>query len=114
MAPIHSNARGRLLGILTLAVLLAAFAAIARAADDSAAPANVAGTWQMTVNEGSFNATLTITQDGGTIKGTQKSDFGDSALTGTVRGNAIHFPVNIDSPNGAFTVTHDGTVDGDT
>jgi hypothetical protein len=110
--PIHLNARARLIIALATVALVAALATAVHAADDT--PANVAGTWQMTINDGAFNATLTLTQDGGTIKGTQKSDFGDSAIAGTVKGNAIHFTVNVDSPNGAFTVTHDGTVSGDT
>jgi hypothetical protein len=114
MKPTNLNLRGRLLGVLALAALLAVVATVARAANDTPAPANVAGTWQLTIDTASFTATLAIQQDGETIKGTQHSDFGDSPIAGTVKGNTIHFTVNVDSPNGAFTVTHDGTVTGDT
>jgi len=103
--------RARFAGIL--AVMLLAAAAMVVRADD--APANVAGTWQFTADssQGTFTATLTIQQDGGTIKGTQKSDFGDATITGTVKGNAIQFTVSVSGPNGSFTVDHDGTVTGD-
>ncbi|MGC1187991.1 MAG: hypothetical protein WA871_11430 [Candidatus Acidiferrales bacterium] len=95
--------------------LMAAFAIAVRAADDTP-PANVAGAWQMTADtpQGTFTATLTIEQDGETIKGTQKSDYGEVPIAGTVKGNAIQFTVTVSSPNGSFTVTHDGTVAGDT
>jgi hypothetical protein len=106
--------RVRIVGAVVALALLAAFGAIARAADD--APANVAGTWQFSADsaQGTFNATLTIEQDGGTLKGTQKSDFGEIPITGTIKGNAIQFTVTVNSPNGSFTVVHDGTVSGDT
>jgi len=114
MSDIKPTRRVRIAGAVIALALLAAVATVARAADD--APANVAGTWQFTADspQGTFAATLTIQQDGGTLKGTQKSDFGEVPITGTVKGNAIQFTVNVDSPNGSFTVTHDGTVTGDT
>ncbi|MGD0841691.1 MAG: hypothetical protein ABSA32_11070 [Candidatus Acidiferrales bacterium] len=101
--------RARFAGILAVMLL----AAVVRADD---APANVAGAWQFTADssQGTFTATLTIQQDGGTIKGTQKSDFGDATITGTVKGNTIQFTVTVSGPNGSFTVDHDGTVTGDT
>ncbi|MGO9640801.1 MAG: hypothetical protein ACLP1Y_05805 [Candidatus Acidiferrales bacterium] len=97
-----------------LALLLAAGAAAGLRAD--AQPANVAGTWQMTVegSQGSFTAVLSIQQDGEKIKGTSKSDFGDASLDGTVKGNAIDFVVHVHGDNGDFDVEHTGTVDGDT
>jgi hypothetical protein len=113
MNAIKPSRRARFIGAVISLALLAAIATMARADD---APANVAGTWQFSADspQGTFTATLTIEQDGGTIKGTQKSDFGDAPITGTVKGNAIQFSVTVNSPNGAFTVTHDGTVTGDT
>jgi hypothetical protein len=114
MNNMETKRRVRIVGTFVALTLLAAFAIVARAADD--APANVAGTWQFSADssEGTFNATLTIEQDGGTLKGTQKSDFGDVPITGTIKGNAIQFSVTVNSPNGSFTVVHDGTVSGDT
>ncbi len=94
--------------------LLLAVGALGLRADDQ--PANVAGTWQMTVDggQGTLTMVLTIQQDGGKIKGTSKSDFGESPLEGTVKGNAIDFIVHVKSDNGDFDVEHTGTVDGDT
>lgn len=105
--------RAQFAGAVISLALLAAFAPVVRS-DDT--PANVAGTWQFSADssQGTFNATLTIQQDGGTIKGTQKSDFGDAAITGTVKGNAIQFTVTVNSSNGSFTVDHEGTMTGDT
>lgn len=105
--------RARIGVAFAVALLAALTISIAIRAADDAPPANVAGSWALTVGDGAFTATLVLQQDGGTITGTQKSDFGDSPLTGTVKGQVIHFTVNINSPNGAFTVVHDGTVDGD-
>ncbi len=94
--------------------LLLAVGALGLRADDQ--PANVAGTWNMTVNsdQGALTMVLTIQQDGGKIKGTSKSDFGESQLDGTVKGNSIDFIVHVKSDNGDFDVEHIGTVDGDT
>jgi hypothetical protein len=101
-----------MLGVLF--VLLAASSAAGLRADDQ--PANVAGTWQMTVDggQGTISMTLSIQQDGGKIKGTTKSDFGDMTLDGTVKANAIDFVVHVHGDNGDFDVEHIGTVDGDT
>jgi hypothetical protein len=105
--------RAQFLGAVISLIVLAAIAPVVRSDD---APASVAGTWQFSADssQGTFTATLTIEQDGGTIKGTQKSDFGEAPITGTVKGNAIQFSVAVTSPNGSFTVDHDGTVTGDT
>jgi len=94
--------------------LLLAVGALGLRADDQ--PANVAGTWNMTVNsdQGALTMVLTIQQDGGKIKGTSKSDFGESQLDGTVKGNSIDFIVHVKSDNGDFDGEHIGTVDGDT
>ncbi len=84
--------------------LLLAVGALGLRADDQ--PANVAGTWNMTVNsdQGALTMVLTIQQDGGKIKGTSKSDFGESQLDGTVKGNSIDFIVHVKSDNGDFDV----------
>lgn len=82
------------------------------AADEAA---KVGGTWEMTTEgrRGTMNRTLTIQQDGGTIKGTMKSDRGDSPFEGSVTGNKISFKVTRDTPNGTFTIEYTGTVAGD-
>jgi hypothetical protein len=84
----------------------------AMAADE---PAKVAGTWEMssTTPRGPVAQTLTIQQDGSTIKGTLTGQSGESPLEGSVTGNNISFTVKWETPNGKFTVEYAGTVDGD-
>lgn len=78
-------------------------------------PAKVAGTWEMSVEtpRGTRTNTLTIQQDGSTIKGTLKGQRGESPVEGSVRGNKISFTVKRDSPNGTFTLEYAGTIDGE-
>jgi hypothetical protein len=78
-------------------------------------PAKVAGSWEMSVQGGPepFTQTLTIQQDGSTITGTVKGEFGESPLEGSVTGNQINFTVKIDTPGGTMTIGHKGAVDGD-
>ncbi len=78
-------------------------------------PANVAGTWDMTSEgrNGPMTQTLTLLQEGATLKGTLKGPRGDAAIEGgTVAGNKISFTVKRDTPNGTFTIEYSGTVDG--
>ena len=79
------------------------------------APANVAGTWQVSSEgrNGPMTQTLTITQDGGTIKGTLSGPRGDAPFEGTVAGNKISFTIKRETPNGTFTMEYSATVDGD-
>ena len=82
------------------------------------APAKVAGTWTM-MNEGRNGVqtnTLTITQDGGTIKGTMKGMNGMEIPleNGTVMGNNIDFTVTRMGRNGDVKVEYKGTVAGAT
>jgi hypothetical protein len=82
------------------------------------APAKVAGTWEMTNQgrNGVVTNTLTLTQDGGTLKGTMKGMNGmDIPLeNGTVSGNSIDFTVTRMGRNGEVKVEYKGTVDGNT
>jgi hypothetical protein len=83
------------------------------AADESA---QVAGKWEMTSEgrNGPMTSTLTITQDGGTIKGTITGRRGDSPLEGTVTGNKVSFTVKRQNQNGDTMVfEYSATVDGD-
>jgi hypothetical protein len=78
-------------------------------------PAKVGGTWEMTSEgrRGTMTQTLTIQQDGSTIKGTLKGERGESQFDGSVTGNKISFTVKRETPNGTFTIEYSGTVDGD-
>lgn len=78
-------------------------------------PAKVGGSWEMTVEtpRGAMTQTLTLQQDGGTIKGTLKGQRGESPLEGTIADGKISFTVKRETPNGTFTIEYSGTVTGD-
>ena len=78
-------------------------------------PVKVAGTWEMTSQSrrGTRTQTLTLEQDGGTIKGMVKGERGEAPLTGSVTGNKINFTITRETPNGSFTIEYTGTIDGD-
>lgn len=85
----------------------------ALAADEAA---NVAGTWEISSQgqNGTMTSTLTITQDGGAIKGTMKNQRGESPLEGTVAGNKVHFTVKRTNQNGeTMVIEYNATLDGD-
>ncbi|HEV2494244.1 MAG TPA: hypothetical protein VG204_14355 [Terriglobia bacterium] len=83
----------------------------ATAADE---PAKVDGAWELSFEgpRGTMTQTLTIQQDGASIKGTLTGRRGESNLEGSVTGNKISFTVKRDTPNGTFTIDYTGTVDG--
>ncbi len=100
--------------ILALACIgLATWGGRTLAADE---PAKVDGAWDFSSEtpRGTMTSTLTIQQDGATLKGTMKGQRGESPLQGSVTGNKISFTVTRDTPNGSFTIEYTGTVDGDT
>jgi hypothetical protein len=78
-------------------------------------PAQVAGTWEMTSEgpRGTMTQTLTLQQEGRTIKGTLEGRRGPAPLEGSITGNKISFTVKRETPNGTFTLEYSGTVDGD-
>jgi hypothetical protein len=78
-------------------------------------PVKVAGTWEMSVQtpNGTFTQTLTIRQEGTTLKGTLTGRRGEAPLEGSVTGNKIAFTVKRETPNGTFTVEYSATVEGD-
>jgi hypothetical protein len=82
------------------------------------APAKVAGTWVMTNQgrNGVVTNTLTLTQDGGMLKGSMKAENGTETPldSGTVSGNDVTFTVTRQGRNGEVKVTYMGTTDGDT
>lgn len=74
-------------------------------------PANVAGTWNVSVSgeTGSAQQTIVLKQEGGKITGTFKGPRQSGPLEGTVDGNNISFHVSTRVP-----LDYKGTVDGDT
>ena len=77
-------------------------------------PADVAGTWAITVETagGTGTPTLTLKQDGETLTGTYSSQvFGEQKVTGSIKGNAITFTFTGTLEGTSITVTYSGTVD---
>jgi len=106
------NRRSSLLALALGCGILLIWGGTAIAADE---PAKVAGTWEMTVQgrRGTRTQTLTIQQDGSSIKGTVKGERGEAPLEGSVAGSKINFTIKRETPNGSFTIEYTGTVDGD-
>ena len=80
-------------------------------------PADVAGTWAITVETagGSGTPTLTLEQNAEKLTGTYSSQvFGEQKVTGTIKGNAITFSFTGAVEGNSITVTYTGTVDGST
>ncbi len=99
--------------ILVAAVLsLPARAAAGGLAQDK--PADVAGTWNITVDIGGNTGTpsVALKQDGEKLTGTYSSQvFGEQKVTGTIKGNAITFEFTASLEGNAVKVTYSGTVD---
>ena len=57
---------------------------------------------------------ITFKQDGEKLTGKYAGQLGNADLTGTVKGNAIHFTFTIDVQGQQAPVTYDGTVEKNT
>jgi hypothetical protein len=77
---------------------------------------NVTGEWlfNVTTDQGGGTPTITFKQDGERLTGKYAGQLGNADLTGTVKGNAIHFTFNIDVQGQQAPVTYDGTVEKNT
>jgi hypothetical protein len=77
---------------------------------------NVTGEWTFTVqtDQGGGTPTITFKQDGEKLTGKYAGQLGAADLTGTVKGNAIHFTFTIDAQGQQAPVTYDGTVEKNT
>jgi hypothetical protein len=73
------------------------------------------GTWHITIDTpmGARMAKLTLTTDGGTLRGQQSGDEGTTDIyDGTVNGNEVAWKVNITQPM-PLSLAFSGKVDGD-
>jgi hypothetical protein len=98
--------------LVAAVVALPAFAVAGGLRQDK--PADVAGTWNLTVDIGGNTGTPTVTlkQDGETLTGTYSSQvFGEQKVTGTIKGNAITFEFTGSIEGNTVKVTYSGTVD---
>ena len=103
--------------IITSVIVLALAAVMTLPARAQEKPADVAGTWAITVETagGSGTPTLTLEQNAEKLTGTYSSQvFGEQKVTGTIKGNAITFTFTGAIEGNSITVTYTGTVDGST
>jgi hypothetical protein len=82
----------------------------------SAQATNVTGEWEFNVqtDQGGGTPTLTFKQDGEKLTGKYVGQLGNADLTGTVKGDAIHFTFTLDIQGQQAPVTYDGTVEKNT
>ena len=101
---------------VSMVVLALGLAALVRAQ----APANAAGTWQVTTQgprgRGTLTQTMTIELGGaGKLTGTLNSRLGTQKLVGTVTGDKVEFTTSFTTRKwGTFNRKYTGTVSGDT
>jgi L-seryl-tRNA(Ser) seleniumtransferase len=103
--------------IMTSVLMLALAAVMTLPIRAQEKPADVAGTWAITVETagGSGTPTLTLEQNAEKLTGTYSSQvFGEQKVTGTIKGNAITFTFTGAIEGNSITVTYTGTVDGST
>lgn len=74
---------------------------------------NISGDWSVSVETsgGSGNPSFTFKQDGETLTGTYKGQFGEGPVTGTVKGNDIKFTVKISAQGQELTVEYSGKIE---
>ena len=77
---------------------------------------SVTGEWAFTVttDQGAGNPILTFKQEGEKLTGKYAGQLGAADLTGTVKGNAIHFAFTLDVQGQQAPVTYDGTIEKNT
>jgi hypothetical protein len=82
----------------------------------TASAADVGGTWSIEVDTGQGTGTpsFTFKQEGEKLSGLYKGLFGEAPVTGTIKGNAIEFWVDVTVEGTSVRVTYSGTVDKDT
>ncbi|MGZ5423288.1 MAG: hypothetical protein ACXW2R_00815 [Candidatus Aminicenantales bacterium] len=83
-----------------------------------AKPAAIGGVWEMTTQgtpQGDMTADVTFVQEGDKIKVTMAGPQGfEMAGEGTVKGQDVEWALVISTPQGDFTLTYKGKVDGET
>jgi len=77
---------------------------------------NVTGEWafSVTTDQGTGTPAITFKQDGEKLTGKYVGQLGAADLTGTLKGNAIHFTFTLDVQGQQAPVTYDGTVEKNT
>lgn len=77
---------------------------------------NVTGEWAFNVqtDQGGGTPAITFKQDGENLTGNYVGQLGNADLTGTLKGNVIHFTFTLDVQGQQAPVTYDGTVEKNT
>lgn len=77
---------------------------------------DVTGTWELNVESpmGSRASDAIFTQSGETLAGKMVSPRGETPLTGTLKGEAIAFGINVNVQGQNLQIDYAGTVTGDT
>jgi L-seryl-tRNA(Ser) seleniumtransferase len=80
-----------------------------------AAPANVVGRWNVSLELGSIvgHPTLDLKQDGEKLSGTYKGRYGAAPIEGAVKENEIGFTVTMNAEGQETSGYFSGTIDGD-
>ena len=91
----------------------AATPASAPASAPQAGSTNISGEWSVTVetSAGSGTPTFIFKQDGETLTGTYKGQFGESPLIGTVKGADIKFTIKINAQGQDLTIEYAGKIE---
>jgi hypothetical protein len=78
--------------------------------------ANITGDWAFNVqtDQGGGTPTISFKQDGEKLTGKYVGQLGSADLTGTLKGDAIHFTFTLDVQGQQAPVTYDGTVEKNT
>lgn len=87
--------------------------AAAAAGSAGTAATDLTGTWALEVktDAGSGTPTVTFKQEGQKLSGRYVGMFGESQLTGEVKGKAFSFSVNVNAQGNTVTITYTGTVE---
>jgi hypothetical protein len=113
------------LRLLCVAVVASIAAACSTAPSQQAAPPppppaakgmDVSGTWELNVESpmGSRASDAIFTQTGEALGGKMVSPRGETPLTGTLKGDAIAFGINVNVQGQNLQIDYTGTVTGDT
>jgi hypothetical protein len=81
----------------------------------SAAATNITGVWTLSVETpmGARDMKLNAMQTGEALSGTIANPRGDSAITGTVKGNAVAFSMKVNAQGQDLQIDFAGTAEGD-
>jgi hypothetical protein len=77
---------------------------------------DVTGTWELNVESpmGSRASDAIFTQTGEALGGKMVSPRGEVPLTGTIKGDAVNFGINVNVQGQSLQIDYTGTVTGDT